>query len=143
MMFVMSRSRGFCLLVLSVFSLFVGAVHGSAIICIEADGRMVVENAGSRCCTSLALSLEVSNSVAVSPVESDSCGPCLDIPLLLSSLQSIQLRNSVRLPASDVDITSSGGIDGFRGPIIATPILRSQHILAVSPPKLRSVVLRF
>jgi len=83
-----SRIKVFILYFSLLAHLFVGA--GSAecvVLCFEADGKVAVEySRNGTCCSSSSVKVFArSYSIIGNPLDSDNCGTCLDVPILLSA----------------------------------------------------------
>jgi hypothetical protein len=74
--------RSIITVLLSVFVLIPGETMG-AVLCIKADGHMAVEADHKGRCATFAAPISVpSDEHTITLLPSDSCGPCIDVPLL-------------------------------------------------------------
>jgi hypothetical protein len=74
--------RSIITVLLSVFVLIPGETMG-AVLCIKADGHMAVEADHKGRCATFAAPVSVpSDEHTITILPSDSCGPCIDVPLL-------------------------------------------------------------
>ncbi len=143
----MIRRQGFVSLLLVIFSLFTGGVHGSAVLCVESNGRIALEDNNDRCCeeTGVLATERSSNSDQVVPMAgSSSCGTCFDIPLLIGgALRPVVQPEKVKIPSFDLALCS---LVTFHTPCLSdlsADYVPSSDSNWIAPPSIRSVVLRF
>lgn len=139
-----NRRKGFSALFLVGFSLFTGGVHSSAVLCIEANGRITVEDSADLCCeeTSVSASGTPTESEQIIPAsEGSSCGSCFDIPLLVGALRPVVQSEKFKVPSFDLTICSLADLNpSVRLNTLTIPFQSEPH--AAFTPTIRSTVLR-
>lgn len=143
----MIRHKGLVALLLVVFSLFTGGVHGSAVLCVEANGRITLEDNDDLCCkeSDISAAENPSGSNQIVPLsENGSCGSCFDLPLLINgAFRPVTQPERVKIPVPVLVPCPLMDSWFFCEPNGSEVFPSSSESSVTSLPKIRSVVLRF